>query len=153
MTENAFSVRPLAGTDFEEVIELDRINSGSSRRGFFENRRRAMLDDPKAFIALAACAGEQLVGFVLASILDGEFGGTARVGVLDTLGVAEEHRRTGVGRRMLDALTDEVWRRGGHELQTQAEWNQPGLMDFFRSTGFTLAPHLVLERSTEEISF
>lgn len=153
MTEINFTIRPLVGTDFEGVIELDRINGGSSRRGFFEKRESAMKQNHDAFIGLAACAGERLVGFVMASILDGEFGGNKRVAALDTLGVAPDHRGVGVGHRLLHELISEVRRRGGHELQTQAEWNQPGLMDFFCSVGFTLAPRLVLERSTEEIGF
>lgn len=153
MTENKFTVRPLVGTDIEGVIELDRTNGGSSRRGFFEKRECAMQHDPDVFIGLAACTGGRLVGFVMASILDGEFGGDKRVAVLDTLGVAPDHRGVGIGHRLLHELISEVRRRGGHELQTQAEWNQPGLMDFFSSVGFSLAPRLVLERSTEETEF
>ena len=153
MAEVAFTVRPLAGYDFEAVIELDRVSGGSSRRGFFEKRERAMEHDPDVFIGLAACAGGQVVGFVTASILDGEFGGDKRVAVLDALAVTPDHRGSGVGHLLLKELIGEVRQRGGRELQTQAEWNQPGLMDFFNSVGFTLAPRLVLERSTEDIGF
>lgn len=153
MTEIKFTVRPLAGTDFEAVIELDRISGGISRRGFFEKRERAMQHDPDVFIGLAACNSERLVGFVTASILDGEFGGDKRVAVLDALAVAPSHRGVGVGHLLMQELSSEVRQRGGRELQTQAQWNQPGLMDFFNSAGFTLAPRLVLERSTEDIGF
>jgi len=153
MPKISFAIRPLTESDFERVMELDRINSGSSRRGFFEKRSRAMLENPEVFIGLAACTEERLVGFVMASILDGEFGGDQRVAVLDALGVAPDHRGQGAGRRLLGQLVSEVRRCGGHELQTQAQWNQPGLMDFFSSMGFTLAPRLVLERTTKEILF
>ncbi len=153
MTEIKFTVRPLAGTDFEAVIELDHISGGISRRGFFEKRERAMQHDPAVFIGLAACNSERLVGFVTASILDGEFGGDKRVAVLDALAVAPSHRGVGVGHLLMQELSSEVRQRGGRELQTQAQWNHPGLMDFFNSAGFTLAPRLVLERSTEDIGF
>ena len=153
MTSDQFSLRPLAEADFEAAIELDRINGGSSRRGFFEKRERAMAHDPQVFIGLAACSGDRLLGFVLASILEGEFGGTGRVAVLDTLSVDPDHSHTGVGHGLMNELIAEVRRRGGHELQTQAEWKQPGLTDFFASMGFSLAPRLVLERSTEDVGF
>jgi GNAT superfamily N-acetyltransferase len=153
MTEIKFTVRPLAGTDFEAVVELDRISGGSSRRGFFENRERAMEHDPDVFIGLAACAGEQFVGFVTASILEGEYGGDKRIAVLDALAVAPDHRGSGAGHQLLKELIREVRQRGGRELQTQAEWNQPGLMDFFNSVGFALAPRMVLECSTDGIGF
>ena len=153
MVKNSTTIRALTGGDFERIIELDRINSGSSRRGFFEKRRRAMERNPEVFIGLAACAGEYLVGFIMATILNGEFGGPRRVAVLDTLDVDPDHRRAGMGHDLMHELIAEVKRRGGHELRTQVEWNQPGLMDFFSSVGFSLAPRLVLERSTEEIAF
>ena len=151
MTKETLSLRPLAADDLETVVDVDRSNSGSSRRGFFEKRQRAAENDPTAYIGIVACSGERVVGFVLASILDGEFGGTARIAVLDTLGVVPDRQRAGVGHLLLQELISEVRRRGGQELQTQADWNQPGLTDFFSSVGFSLAPRLVLERSTEAI--
>ena len=153
MAKNNITVRALVGADFERIIELDRINSGSSRRGFFEKRRRAVEHNPEVFIGLAVCTGEQLVGFLMATVLDGEFGGSKRVAVLDTLGVDLDHRRVGVGHGLLHELIAEIKRRGGQELRTQVEWNQPGLLDFFGSVDFSLAPRLVLERSTEEMQF
>ena len=153
MAETNITVRTLTGTDFGRVIELDRINSGSSRRGFFEKRQRAMEHNPEVFIGLTACAGERLVGFIMATVLNGEFGGARRLAVLDTLGVDPGHRRVGVGHELMRELIVEIKRRGAYGLRTQVEWNQPGLMDFFSNVGFSLAPRLVLERSTEEIAF
>ena len=153
MAKHNTTVRALTGGDFERVIELDRINSGSSRRGFFEKRRQAMERNPEVFIGLAAYAGEHLVGFIMATVLNGEFGGSRRVAVLDTLNVDPDHQRSGMGHELMNELIQEVKRRDGHELRTQVEWNQPGLMDFFSGVGFSLAPRLVLERSTEEIAF
>ena len=153
MAVNNITVRALTGDDLERVIELDRINSGSSRRGFFDKRRHAMERNPEVFIGLVACAGEHVVGFIMATVLSGEFGGSRRVAVLDTLNVDPDHQRAGVGHKLMHELIAEVKRRDGHELRTQLEWDQPGLMNFFNSVGFSLAPRLVLERPTEEIAF
>ena len=105
---------------------------------------------PEAFISLAAEQEDALTGFLLAHVLDGEFGGSERVVVLDAVGVAGDARGKGIGSALMQALVDEVRARGGRELRTQARWDQRGLLEFFAKAGFRLAPSVVLERSTGE---
>ncbi len=144
------ALRPVEEGDLESVIALDRSHSGQSRRGFFEKRWRAMAREPEAFISLAAEQENALLGFVLAHVLDGEFGGSERVAVLDAVGVANDTRGKGIGSSLMQGLVDEVRDRGGRELRTQARWDQRGLLEFFAKAGFRLAPSVVLERSTGE---
>ena len=153
MNAKQFSVRLVRGNDLEAVIALDRDYSGQSRRGFFERRWQAMARDPEGFIGLAAAHGDDLAGFLLAHILDGEFGGTAPVTVLDAVGVATDAQRRGIGNELMCQLVNEVRARGGRELRTQAQWRQRGLLDFFAQSGFQLAPRLVLERHTMEVNW
>ena len=80
--------------------------------------------------------------------LDGEFGGSERVVVLDAVGVANDRQSKGIGSRLMQGLIDEVRDRGGRELRTQARWDQSGLLVFFAKAGFRLAPSVVLERRT-----
>ena len=143
-------LRPAEDSDLESVITLDRGHSGQSRRGFFEKRWRAMARAPEAFISLAAEQENSLVGFVLAHVLDGEFGGSERVVVLDAVGVANDHQQKGIGSHLMRGLIEQVRAHGGHELRTQARWDQRGLLDFFAKAGFRLAPSVVLERGTGE---
>jgi ribosomal protein S18 acetylase RimI-like enzyme len=49
-------------------------------------------------------------------------------------------------------LHTEIRERGGMELQTQAGWDQPAVLDFFAGTGFRMAPRLILKRSTPDYS-
>ena len=49
-------------------------------------------------------------------------------------------------------LMTEIRNRGGKELQTQAGWDQPAVLDFFASTNFSMAPRLILERPTPDYS-
>jgi GNAT superfamily N-acetyltransferase len=144
------ALRPIREGDLESVIALDLSHSGQSRRGFFEKRWRAMACEPAAFISLAAEWENALVGFVLAHVLDGEFGGSERVFVLDAVGVADDRRGQGIGNHLMQGLVDEVKQRGGREVRTQARWDQRGLLGFFAKAGFRLAPSVVLERSTGE---
>ena len=42
---------------------------------------------------------------------------------------------------------------GASEMRTQAQWDRPGLVEFFSAAGFRLSPRLVLERPTEYVNF
>jgi GNAT superfamily N-acetyltransferase len=147
------AIRPLAAVDFEAVIALDQLLSHHSRRGFFDKRWQAMARDPQAFIALGAYRGAAVCGFALGHVLQGEFGGTAPVVVLDALGVALDEQAQGAGHALIERLVDTVREMGGGELRTQVAWDQSGLASFFARCGFRLAPRMVLERSTSAATF
>ncbi len=147
MAQMTTTTRPLTGKDLERVIAIDQRITGRSRRGFFTKRFAALAEDGKGFVALAGERSGGTAGFVIAHLLDGEFGGTAPVGVVDVLGVDPEAGRTGAGRTMLAALEAELAARGVRELRTEADWSEHGLTAFLSATGFELARRLVLERA------
>lgn len=153
MANNDITIRPLTVDDLDAVVTVDRRASEVSRRGFFEKWIKARARDERTFVALAACIGDELIGFALAHILDGEFGGAATVAVLDALSVDPGHKASGVGHQLMDALSAGARERGASELQTQAGWDEPELLGFFASVGFTLAPRLVLERDATGTDF
>lgn len=144
------SVRPLTAADLDRVVDIDRAITGRVRRGFYTKRFTAMAAEPKAFASLATVAGGRIVGFILAHILDGEFGGTAPVGVLDALGVDPSARGQGLAQKLMAALEGDLTSRGVRELRTEADWTEHDLVSFFADAGFTLAPRLTLERTTAE---
>ena len=47
----------------------------------------------------------------------------------------------------MDGLTKLMREKKVQSLQSQADWTNHGLLRFFDSSGFGLAPRLVLERS------
>ncbi len=145
MSNETLSYRNLGMEDLASVAELDRRIGGVSRDGFIRKRLASQERHPEAFISIAALTSDALVGFVFCHIIEGEFGGTERMAVLDAMGVDPERQDSGYGHQMLDHLIAEVRERGGLELRTQAAWNQRGLVEFFSSTGFSLAPRLILE--------
>jgi len=145
MDSKALNYRTLGMGDLDPLAELDRQSGGISRHGFIRKRLANQERHPDAFISMAAMSGNELAGFVFCNIIEGEFGGTERMAVLDAVGVEPGFQGQGVGHQMLDNLITEIRERGGRELRTQARWNQRGLIDFFSGTGFSLAPRLVLE--------
>ncbi len=141
-------VRPLIQDDVEAVVKVDRERSGRARTEFYGRRFRTSLDDPSS-LGVAAERGGRLVGFALARVLDGEFGGAAPVGVLDAIGVLPEAARGGVATALLGGLEGALAGRGVREVRTQVDWTEHGMAAFIAATGFRLAPRVVLERTLE----
>ena len=148
MSDGKPGKRLITDRDLESVVALDQQITGRSRRGFFEKRLAASKRTPEAFVWLATGVEPNLTGFVSARILDGEFGGKAPVAVLDVLGIAPAARGKGVAHTLMVALEAELRQRGVGEIQTQVDWQEHDLVQFFGAAGFVLAPNLVLERAT-----
>ena len=142
-------IRSLSAADLERVVGIDLSITGRARRPFYRKR----LGDPAGdgLLALGADAGGRLVGFVLAHVLDGEFGGTAPVGGVDALAVDPAARRTGTARALLASLERILKGRGVRELRTEVAWTEHDLVTFFSSAGFRLSPRIVLERGTDRL--
>jgi len=142
-------IRSIAPRDLERVVAIDQAITGRLRRGFYEKRFAALASGEQAAVALGAETEGRLAGFVLAHVLDGEFGGTAPVGVLDAVAVDPGLRRRGVARALTAALERSLGGRGVREVRTEAEWTEHDLVTFFSAADFRLSPRLVLERGTE----
>jgi len=144
-------LRALLPGDLDRVIAIDQAITGGSRRGFYAKRLAALGGEQKGTVGLAAEAGGKVVGFLLADVLDGEFGGKAPVGVLGAIGVDPSVARQGAARALLSALEGLLADRGVKELRTEADWSQHHLTAFFSSAGLRLSRRLVLERQVGDL--
>lgn len=152
MTDNHVSVRALSPDDLKAVVALDQQFSGASRLDFFSKRLKAQQDNPSTFISLTAKVEGRVAGFVSCYMLEGEFGGTRPIAVLDAIGVDREYQRRGVGQQLFKQLIDQVRQLDGSELQSVVEWDQPDLLRFFSDAGFKLADRNVLELTTDAMT-
>jgi ribosomal protein S18 acetylase RimI-like enzyme len=143
-------VRPLRPDDLERTIAIDQAHTGRSRRRFFEKRLEAAKRHPEDFIHVGVSRGGVLMGFVFARILHGEFGRTEPVAALDLVGVDPASQDHGYGHILMDGLEQVMRQKGVKVLQSQADWTNHGLLKFFDSLSFELAPRLVLERPVAE---
>ena len=141
------NVRPLRTSDLERVIAIDSAHVGEPRRRFFEKRLAHAKRHPDDFVHVGVARKGALVGFAFARILRGEFGREQAIATLDAVGVEHDSREHGVGRALMGGLIDVLRGKGVQSLQSQADWTNHGLLRFFDSSGFALAPRLVLERS------
>jgi GNAT superfamily N-acetyltransferase len=141
------NVRPLLSTDLERVIAIDSAHVGEPRRRFFEKRLAHAEQHREDFVHVGVARDGVLVGFAFARILRGEFGREQAMATLDAFGVERGSQDRGVGRALMDGLTEVLRRKGVRSLQSQADWTNHVLLRFFDASGFGLAPRLILERS------
>jgi len=141
------TVRPLRSADLERVIAIDSAHVGEPRRRFFEKRLAHARRHPEDYVHVGVTHNGVLVGFAFARVLRGEFGREQASATLDAVGVEHDSRERGVGRALMSGLTKLMREKGVRSLQSQADWTNHALLRFFDSSGFRLAPRLVLERS------
>jgi GNAT superfamily N-acetyltransferase len=139
------AVRPLAREDLEGVVAIDAAIEGRPRRDYFERRLKSALLEPKLHAQFAAADGAGLAGFILARVLEGEFGRTEPGLRLEVLGVRDDVRGHGVGRQLFDALASWAQRHGIRDLRTQAAWNDHRMVRWLDAMGFTLAPNHIVD--------
>lgn len=144
-------VRPLAPEDLDAVVALDRRIMGGSRRGYFEKRLAAALHQPKRHLQLAATTPNGLSGFVLARVVDGEYGRVGSAGVVEAVGVDPAARHAGLGRQLLSALEHRLRAREVGSVVTQVDWRNHSMLEFLDGAGFTLAPRQILERKVHRM--
>ena len=139
------AVRPLAREDLEAVVAIDAAIEGRPRRDYFERRLKSALLEPKLHAQFAAADGAGLAGFILARVLEGEFGRGEPGLRLEVLGVRDDVRGHGVGRQLFDALASWAQRHGIRDLRTQAAWNDHRMVRWLDAMGFTLAPNHIVD--------
>ena len=71
--------------------------------------------------------------------------------VLDAIGVDPEAQGAGVGQALIAALDAIMAKKGVRELQSQVDWSNRALTDFFAKAGFEAAPRIVLDRATGDL--
>jgi ribosomal protein S18 acetylase RimI-like enzyme len=138
-------IRPLLREDLASVVAIDASIEGWTRHAYFERRLDAALREPKLHAQFAAIDEKGLAGYVLARVLEGEFGRLApglRLEVIGVRGDAKGHR---MGACLFDALSDYGRRHGIIDVRTTAAWNDHRMLRWMDAMGFTLAPNHVVD--------
>lgn len=145
-SESSAQVVALTADHLARVVAVDAAVVGRRRPGFFEKRLQAALRDPKGFVYTGYVDADGLQGFLLARLLEGEFGSAAPVAVMDAVGVDPAHQSRGIGRALMMETQDILRHKAVTELQSQADWRNLRMLRFFAGMGFQLAARYVMER-------
>ncbi len=139
------TIRPLTRDDLGAVVAIDTALEGRPRGAYIERRLAAALREPKLHAQFAAADGTGLAGYILARVLEGEFGRTTPGLRLELVGVRADARGHGVGRRLFDALAQWARRHGIEDIRTVADWRDAPMLRYFDAMGFELAPHQIID--------
>lgn len=141
----AIRIRRLHRADLDEVVAIDAGNAGRMRRSYFEKRLALALAEPDLHVQFAIETDAVLTGYVLARVLEGEFGRSQpslRLEVIDVKAATQHH---GAGHRLHAALEEEAARRGIREIRTGAAWRDHGMLRFLDALGYELAANHVID--------
>lgn len=150
--DDTLTVRALTREDLDAVVAIDAALEGRPRRAYVERRLAAALREPTAHAQFAARTADGLVGYVLARVLEGEFGRTETGLRLEMVGVRADARGHGVGRRLFEALTAWAGRRGIRDLRTTADWHDTAMLQWLASLNFELSPDQILDRDVADVA-
>jgi len=138
-------IRPLTASDLEEVVAIDTAVEGHPRGPYFERRLQSARREPKLHAQFAAIDSKGLAGYVLARVLEGEFGRSERDLRLEAVGVRADAQSQGIGRDLFNALSEWATRHDIASLRTEARWNDLPMLRWMSAMGFERAPEQIVD--------
>jgi ribosomal protein S18 acetylase RimI-like enzyme len=145
-------LRPLLPGDLDRVSDIESRIAGYPRKGFLSKRFAAAAATPDGFLSCAAVDGGRIAGYAFARLQEGEFGAREPMAVLDVIGVDPDAQGKGIGRAVIGGIERGMKERGVGTLRTQVAWGNHGMIRFFSSAGFLLAPCRIVERDTSPLA-
>jgi len=127
-------IRPMCAADVDEVLEIAArltVAPHWPRSAYLRALDRELTPRRIALVATDP-AGERVSGFVVAVLSPPE-------AELESIGVAADFQRGGVGRRLMDALASELGRAGIERLYLEVRRSNAAAAGFYRALGFVEA--------------
>jgi predicted N-acetyltransferase YhbS len=143
--KDGIAIRALTRQDLDAVVAIDAAIERRPRRPYFERRLQAALNEPALHAQFAASDERGLAGYILARVLEGEFGESKQALRLEVVGARADLVGQGVGARLIDTLAAWGRRHGARRIHTVASWNDHGMLAWLDRQGFTLAPTHVVD--------
>ena len=90
----------------------------------------------------------EVVGFLMAEVVSGEFGLPENQATIDTIGILPEYRGKGLASELFDHTLNQLQKLGINKIQTLVDWKDQGLIRFFANKGFAPGKMVFLELET-----
>ncbi len=142
---DAVLVRTMREEDLEAVVSIDAGATGRRRPRYFDLMIQRAVKQAGLQISLVAELGEQVVGFLIASLYYGEYGVTEPSASIEAIGVHPQYRGRHVGRALMRQLRLNLGALRITTLRTEVAWDDFELLAFFKKEGFAPAGRLCLE--------
>jgi len=145
----ALVIRPVQRGDLDQVIAIDATVTGLEKRKYWASVfRRYGAGGHSEQQFLVALARERVVGFVIGEVRDWEFG-SPPCGWVFVIDVVPQARLSGVGTKLLEAISASFRRAGVRKLRTMLARDNQLILSFFRSHGMMAGPLLSLEMNLD----
>ena len=138
-------VRAMLESDLDAVVRIDAEASGRRRPRYFQLMLQRALQFAGLQISLVAVVDGAVAGYLIASLYYGEYGIAEPSASIDAIGVAAHLRRQRVGHVLLQQFRSNQCAIGVTTIRTEVDWDNFGLMPFFRSEGFAPSKRICLE--------
>ena len=139
-------VRSMSAADIDDIVRIDRGITGRDRGAYLRAKLAEAVDEAGVRVSLTARRDGVNVGYLMARVDLGDFGRTAPVAIIDTLGVDPRYARQGVGRALLSQLFTNLGALRVERVETVVSARELGLLGFLFSVGFAPAQRLPFVR-------
>jgi ribosomal protein S18 acetylase RimI-like enzyme len=133
--------------DAEAVLRIDEKITGCPHEAQWEAR---IIDHVTGnpLGCLVAEADGKIVGFILGDIRGWEFG-IPKSGWIEIVGVDPEFQGKGVAKALIEKLNVYFKNHNVEKVRLMVNWNDGGLVSFFRAVGFERSEFIILEKGVE----
>ena len=124
-------IRHLAGSDLDAVLGIAETIEEAPRwsREHYMEAIRADSSRPRVALVAVDSLTAEVDGFAIAGLVAPE-------AELESIAVAERAQRRGIGRRLIDALVEELGQRGIRELRLEVRASNQRAVRFYESQNF-----------------
>ena len=138
------TVRRMRTQDADDVL---RINERITGKPYEAQWASKIIDDitRNPLGCLVAEEGGAIVGFILGDIRGWEFA-IPKSGWIEIVGVDPRFQGKGVARALIEALHAYFRNHNVARIMTMVNWNDGGLVGFFRALGFERSEFIILEK-------
>lgn len=147
----SIAVRRMTAQDTEAVLRINEAITGGAAEAQWETRILDYLARSPLGCFVAEWDGE-VVGFIFGDIRGWAFA-IPKTGWLEIVGVHPKFQGKGVARALIGKLHVYFRNHNVERIMTMINWNDAGLVGFFRALGFERSEFIVLEekvRAREE---
>jgi len=138
------TIRRMRTQDTDAVLRINETITGRPHEAQWESR----IIDHLSANPLGCLVAEQdrtIVGFILGAIRGWEFG-IPKTGWIEIVGVDPAFHRKGVAKLLIEKLHVYFRNHNVERVMTMMNWNEGGMVSFFRAVGFERSEFIILEK-------
>lgn len=142
------TVRRMRTQDAEAVLRINEKITGTPHEAQWESKIIDHLSG-NPLGCLVAEAGGKVVGFIFGDIRGWEFA-IPKTGWIEIVGVDPEYQGKGVARALIEKLHVYFRNHNVARVMTMVNWNDGGLVSFFRTLGFERSEFIILDKEVSQ---